>query len=279
MGEKNIEYFNKNNLELSILYEDSSVGVEECPSSLDDKLQKGCGNSRWGCWLCPVVTQDKSLQGFINSVQEWLKPLLDFRTELMQDRDLSINRYNGSLRISKQKKSASLVKFRYIDLKMKNDIYYLPKKEGRDEIVFGKLNLNKNTLEIDNRSYNIISEDDYKNKINNHWINPYSESANDIHDFVIKLDKNKDNNIISIAGFGPYTLNYRYQILNKIISLREVMTKYDIEIISNEEISMILDILNIVRNALLKEGYLDLERPIYENLLGYRLEKKDHARK
>ena len=46
-----------------------------------------CGNSRFGCWVCTVVTEDKALTGFIQSGHDWMKPLLDFRNWLTSIRD------------------------------------------------------------------------------------------------------------------------------------------------------------------------------------------------
>ena len=66
-----------NNNELYKLYKDSDA---ECPmtvTSTDDT--KSCGNSRFGCWTCTVVKNDKSLRGFIESGEDWLKPLLEYR--------------------------------------------------------------------------------------------------------------------------------------------------------------------------------------------------------
>ncbi|AHI52760.1 DNA phosphorothioation system sulfurtransferase DndC [Spiroplasma culicicola] len=250
LAESRINFFKTNNNTLSLLYEDSSVGVEECPSSLDDKLQKGCGNSRWGCWLCPVVTQDKSLEGFVNSGQTWLKPLLEFREELIQGRDKVLNRFNASLRISKTSNNISLLKYRYMDLKIKNDNYFLPKKLGRDEIRFGYFDKNKNIL-INDKKIKVISETEYKNLVDTNIIDPYSNScAEEIFEYVIKLDKNSNNQILSVPGLGPYTLKYRKELLKSIKKLKREMSSYDIEIISDQEIKLIEKIIVNVENKL-----------------------------
>ncbi|AUB31740.1 DNA phosphorothioation system sulfurtransferase DndC [Spiroplasma floricola] len=270
LAESNINFFKKNNDKLSILYEDSSVGTGECPSSLDDKLQKGCGNSRWGCWLCPVVTQDKSLQGFINSGQDWLQPLMSFREKLMKERDLLKNRYHGSLRIMKNKKIVTLVKYRYMDLKFKNGIYYLPKKEGREEIIFGEINEDFTKLKYNKKVFKIISESEYRKKVDQRKINPYVEGEIPLFNFVIKLDKNLDNDKLSIVGLGPYTLDYRKELLIEILKLKKAMKKYKIEIISDEEINKIKEIFKIVMEALENDRYLDEKiSGLFEQIKGY----------
>ena len=69
------------NWELFDLYKGSNQG--ECPLVIDTSTPS-CGNSRFGCWTCTVVTEDKALHGLIDSGMDWMKPLLDFRNELYQ---------------------------------------------------------------------------------------------------------------------------------------------------------------------------------------------------
>jgi len=65
--------------QLFAMYKDSNQG--ECPLVVDSKSQS-CGNSRFGCWTCTVVTKDRALHGLIDSGEEWMRPLLNFRDEL-----------------------------------------------------------------------------------------------------------------------------------------------------------------------------------------------------
>lgn len=58
------------------LYRKASGG--ECPVVLDLNTPS-CGGSRFGCWTCTVVKEDKSMQGFIDSGDTTLQPLKDFR--------------------------------------------------------------------------------------------------------------------------------------------------------------------------------------------------------
>lgn len=76
-----------NNNELVSLYAGADSG--ECPFA---GIQAGgqtqsCGNSRFGCWVCTVVKEDKSLNGFIRSGHRELIPLAEFRTWIMSIRD------------------------------------------------------------------------------------------------------------------------------------------------------------------------------------------------
>lgn len=60
----------------------------ECPFTVtNDSETPSCGNSRFGCWICTVVKEDKSLTGFIESGETELQPLLDFRSWLLSIRD------------------------------------------------------------------------------------------------------------------------------------------------------------------------------------------------
>jgi DNA sulfur modification protein DndC len=65
--------------ELFSLYKDSSAG--ECPLVIDTTTPS-CGNSRFGCWTCTVVTKDRAMEGLIDSGETWLLELKDFRNEL-----------------------------------------------------------------------------------------------------------------------------------------------------------------------------------------------------
>lgn len=69
-----------NNRDLAALYRNASAG--ECPLVIDDSTPS-CGNSRFGCWVCTVATRDTSMEAMIDSGEEWLEPLLEFRDWLM----------------------------------------------------------------------------------------------------------------------------------------------------------------------------------------------------
>jgi DNA sulfur modification protein DndC len=92
------------NLQLSALYKSAQDG--ECPLVVDTMTQS-CGNSRFGCWVCTVVTKDKSMEAMIDSGEEWMIPLLEYRDWLSstQDPELKPQQRNyrgrdGRIRIS-----------------------------------------------------------------------------------------------------------------------------------------------------------------------------------
>ena len=80
-----------NNLLLS-LYRDAS-DESECPIQQDVNAPS-CGQSRFGCWVCTVVSKDKSLSGFIQNEYDELRPLLKFRNHLTEIREQSEYRQN-----------------------------------------------------------------------------------------------------------------------------------------------------------------------------------------
>ena len=80
------------NDELFQIYSDASADDYECPTVVTDKEHKSCGQSRFGCWTCTVVKQDKSMSALIENGLTWLKPLLQLRNELAEERNIIENR-------------------------------------------------------------------------------------------------------------------------------------------------------------------------------------------
>ena len=66
------------------LYRQASGG--ECPVVLDLNTPS-CGGSRFGCWTCTVVKEDKSMRGFIDAGATWMQPLNEFRNWLKEIRE------------------------------------------------------------------------------------------------------------------------------------------------------------------------------------------------
>ncbi|HEV2679480.1 MAG TPA: DNA phosphorothioation system sulfurtransferase DndC [Rhodanobacter sp.] len=67
------------NRDLVAMYRNAQAG--ECPLVVD-KTTPSCGNSRFGCWVCTVVTKDKAMEAMIDSGQDWMEPLLEYRDML-----------------------------------------------------------------------------------------------------------------------------------------------------------------------------------------------------
>lgn len=78
-----------NNKDLFTMYRGATAD-NECPLVIDTSTPS-CGDSRFGCWVCTIVSQDKSMEAMIlnDEEKEWMQPLLDIRNELdiEDDRD------------------------------------------------------------------------------------------------------------------------------------------------------------------------------------------------
>jgi DNA sulfur modification protein DndC len=70
-----------NNSDLLDMYRGATVDGE-CPLVVDTSTPS-CGNSRFGCWVCTLVDEDKSMAAMVKNDEEkeWMKPLLDFRNQ------------------------------------------------------------------------------------------------------------------------------------------------------------------------------------------------------
>lgn len=79
----------QNNKDLFAMYRGATAD-NECPLVIDTSTPS-CGDSRFGCWVCTMVSQDKSMEAMIQNDEEkeWMQPLLDIRNELdiKNDRD------------------------------------------------------------------------------------------------------------------------------------------------------------------------------------------------
>ena len=85
------------NQDLSILYRDAAGG--ECPV-IHDPSQQTCAGSRFGCWTCTVVSEDKSMNQMIATEKDIydvvkLAKLAAFRDRLRDERNIPENRVQG----------------------------------------------------------------------------------------------------------------------------------------------------------------------------------------
>ena len=73
------------NKDLLAMYSGASSDGE-CPLVIDTSTPS-CGNSRFGCWVCTMVTEDKSMAAMIQNDEEkaWMLPLLEFRNDIAAD--------------------------------------------------------------------------------------------------------------------------------------------------------------------------------------------------
>jgi len=95
--------WNYDNIELFHIYRGATPDAE-CPLVVD-KSTPSCGDSRFGCFVCTMVSEDKSMQAMIQNDEErqWMMPLLKFRNEYLKtegDRHLrEFTKMDGSLQL------------------------------------------------------------------------------------------------------------------------------------------------------------------------------------
>lgn len=90
------------NQELFSIYRGATPDAE-CPIVVDTSTPS-CGDSRFGCYVCTMVTQDKSMQAMIQNDEQkqWMQPILDFRNQHLAGEDRSVRdfrRMNGRLTV------------------------------------------------------------------------------------------------------------------------------------------------------------------------------------
>lgn len=90
------------NQELFNIYRGATADAE-CPVVVDTTTPS-CGDSRFGCYVCTMVTQDKSMQAMVQNDEQkaWMQPILMFRNTHLAtaDRDVrDFQRMNGQLKV------------------------------------------------------------------------------------------------------------------------------------------------------------------------------------
>lgn len=117
------------NQDLMGMYQGATEGGE-CPLVVDKSTQS-CGDSRFGCYVCTMVSEDKSMNAMISNddEKEWMYPLVALRQEievndpnrakriekLSRDKgNRDFRRMNGSLTVHVSKHGADLVPGPYI---------------------------------------------------------------------------------------------------------------------------------------------------------------------
>ena len=156
--------------------------------------------------MCTVVTEDKSLTGFIKSGVTWLKPLLEYRNwvySIRDDENRRMNRrMNGSIYFSKVEQDSS-----------------------GNVVIAAKGHRPKNVISFDG----------------NHWVDSFGlewhvftsdESETDAKNYIIcnaiDLDNGENPRILIKKidehfyqlGVGPFTLNTRKEMLDRLIQLQ-----------------------------------------------------------
>ncbi len=232
---------------LSKLYQDSNSS--ECPLVIDKNIKESagsCGNSRFGCWVCTVVTQDRSLNGFIESGSEWLRPLLEFRNWLTNIRDDRSRR----------------MKYRINGQIYFNILKTIKDKDGKVTHVIISRKGSRSRQEREISEFDIYTESQLKEKVEKGEIDLEHSDDTDI-----LIDLGNEN--YAQLGLGPFTMETRKEILQKLLQTQRDLTPPDgekFDLITEEE-------LRVIRRYWLDEGeWRDPLPKIFHDVMGYNLE-------
>ncbi|MFM2656637.1 DNA phosphorothioation system sulfurtransferase DndC [Vibrio owensii] len=213
------------NLVLWNLYKDSS-GQGECPMVIDETTPS-CGNSRFGCWTCTVVTKDRAMESLIQNGEQWMAPLLGFREELART---NIPENKNIYRNFKRRTGKIHTQTKKLPTNITN------KFEHRDKVY----------------SYvksNYPQEHDYPvffKEEGNDLIQIFHQENNEnVGTLVFKKDKKSGNERwfwrINEHSPGPYWLKYRRQWLKELLELNKKFKSdgHEVELISAPELHAI----------------------------------------
>lgn len=235
----------------------------ECPFTVtNDKETPSCGNSRFGCWICTVVKEDKSLTGFIQNGESWLQPLLDFREWILNIRNKHEYRMQYRRDGNHYYKKIHLEKIPLLDNYILNDDYIFESDNGQYYIDL----LNSRTLIEEGRIYNSTDKDKVYLELlplmDNLQIDPS------------KIQSDEKGAFVNVVGYGPFTFKARKLILRRLLETQKLINEeYEIELITKEELEAI-DKLWDEEEDLTRRSLVDL----YYDVMNERLPWDDYKK-
>lgn len=191
--------WNYDNIELFHIYRGATPDAE-CPLVVD-KSTPSCGDSRFGCFVCTMVSEDKSMQAMIQNDEDrrWMMPLLNFRNEYLKtdgDREVrEFTKMDGTLQLQ--------------FLNVKHDGRTAPTRPGKvvSERIVRRLTTNTDSeggYPIPNRRV-LIQE------------TRMVEMDGEKHEITYKIEK------VAVLVHGPYTQNYRETMLEALLRAQETI--------------------------------------------------------
>lgn len=216
------------NNDLHSLYRGVDGG--ECPFTItNDKETPSCGNSRFGCWICTVVNEDKSLIGLVKNGEEWLQPLLDFRAWILNIRNKHEYRMQYRRGGSHYYKQVHLEKLPLLEnytlndnyiFDDENDQYYIDLKNSKTSINEGKF---------------LNSTD--KDKI---YLDLLPLITDTLQIDPSKIQSDDKGKFINVVGYGPFNFKAKQLILRELLEKQKLLNEeYEIELITKEELEAI----------------------------------------
>jgi DNA sulfur modification protein DndC len=252
------------NNDLFALYAGADGG--ECPfTTTNDKETPSCGNSRFGCWICTVVSKDKSLTGFIQNGESWLQPLLDFRDWLVSIRNKHEYRMQYRRDGNHYYKKLYLDKLPLLDDYIINPDSLFANNEGEVYV-----DLRSSLTEVfENNDYNPKNEDIvYLDLL------PHINGTNDSRIDKSKIQKDDKGEYVNVLGYGPFNFEGRKLILKKLLELQKLINQeYEIDLITKEELEVI-DMIWDQEEDLYRRSLVD----IYYKVMGEKLPWDDYKK-
>ena len=254
-------------LDYGILYEMYWETSKECPMGLEesylDNEKSQCGNSRWGCWMCPLSSKIW-LDNIVDNGTKELESLATFRRWMLDTRDERKNRYIGSHVITKLKESliVSLRRKGYIKMivneKEDEVIYSRPKKGNREKLEI--VRSDEKFTSINGQEVSIIKIDKFE-KLTNGLDELFNECGSKSELYIL------NENELYLPAVGPYTLSYRVEVLKKLLSLRKNLDWKSLKLIhidyidtiSNEDIQHIFFYWRLIAAKLNKSVFIENE--------------------
>ena len=253
------------NNELFALYMGSDGG--ECQFTITKNANgevdtPSCGNSRFGCWICTVVKEDKSLTGFIENGESELQPLLDFRQWLLQIRD----------------------KHEYRMQYRRDGNHYYKKIYLSKLPIDSNFNINPDHIFIDNNNESYIDlKNSHSAKNSGKIFNStdkdkiYLELLPLIEEKQLdssKILQDENGEYVNVVGYGPFNFKARQLILEKLLETQiKIQETYDFNLITIEELEAIDKIWDeeedLTRRSLVE---------IYRKVIGKKLPWDDYKK-
>lgn len=152
------------NKDLLTMYRGATAD-NECPLVINTDTPS-CGKSRFGCWVCTLVEQDKSMEAMIQNdrEKEWMAPLLAFRNEIG---DVQLDRERRDFR--RMSGRAHLFRGRLVHGPYKKSI----REDWLKKLLLIQKNINENGPE-EFRDVKLISQAEL-NHIREIWLNEKHE--------------------------------------------------------------------------------------------------------
>lgn len=253
------------NNELFSLYMGSDGGECQFTTTKNDKGEvdtPSCGNSRFGCWICTVVKEDKSLTGFIENGDSELQPLLDFRQWLLQIRD------KHEYRMQYRRDGNHYYKKVYLSKLPIDENFYINK-----DYIFTDDN-HESYIDLKNshsaiKGGKILNSTD-KDKVYLELLPLIEEEQIDSY----KILKDENGEYVNVVGYGPFNFKARQLILEKLLETQiKIQKTYDFSLITTEELEAI-DKLWDEEEDLTRRALVD----IYRKVIGEKLPWDDYKK-